>query len=97
MSDQADIGAEIAEREAYAWEQFEIERNRRYRVAQERINATTSRDAWFEVRLAESLEFVEWYNANVPAGVRMARPDTGRADLHLVPADYESYRPFWGE
>lgn len=96
MSDQADIGAEIAEREAYVWEQFDAERSRRYRVAQERINAAP-RDRWLEVRLEESLVFAEWYNANVPSGVRVDRPYTGRPDLHLVPAGYDSPRPWWGE
>ena len=92
---EADIGAEIAEREAYAWEQYDVARRKVLAELSHRVFSAPVADQ-LALRLELSVEFKQWDDANMPAGKRVARPDTRRNDLHLVPAWHTGPVPYWG-
>ena len=93
MSDDADIGAELAEREAYAWELFDDRRRWMWVQSQIRID-NADVDVRVEVALAESLALEAWCDANVPSGRRRPRVV---AQQQPVPATHTGPRPWWGE
>ena len=77
MSDDADIGAELAEREAYAWELFDDRRRWMWVQSQIRID-NADVDVRVEVALAESLAYAAWFACSNQLPRTAIRPGPGR-------------------